>query len=246
MRIPRIYLSIDLTSDIEIELEDRARQHIVQVLRLKTGAALIVFDGHGSEYEARLIQAEKRKAIIQTGQKHTPNCESPLFIHLGLGISKGERMDYAIQKSVELGANEITPLFTDHCTVQLDQKRRQKRQDHWQGIIQSACEQCGRTILPVLNPAQNYEQWITLNTEGSLALILDPASSYSLNSIEVKPEKVHLLIGPEGGFSMKELKQAGQHAYHGLRLGPRVLRTETAVVAGLSALQTIWGDLNQN
>lgn len=244
MRIPRIYIPSELNSHTEIELTDRARQHVIQVLRLKTGAALMVFNGNGHEYHAKLILAEKRRAIIKTTEQQTPHCESPLAIHLGLGISKGERMDYAIQKAVELGVKEITPLFTAHCVVQLDQKRTQKRLLHWQGVIQSACEQCGRTRLPQLNAPQSFSQWLEMDISHSTALILEPSASRQLQDHTNTPSCVHLLIGPEGGFNAEEIQAAEQSGYKSLRLGPRILRTETAVVAGLSALQTRWGDLN--
>ena len=244
MRIPRIYLPVDLTSDTEVELDDRAYQHVVQVLRLKQDAALMLFNGKDGEYEATLITAEKRHAVVLIGKYSNPLSESPLAIHLGLGISKGERMDFAIQKAVELGITDITPLFTERSVVQLDDKRQEKRLKHWQGIIQSACEQCGRTVLPELHAMPDYNDWVKHIDADSTKLILDPYSTKKLTNISPAPTRIRLAIGAEGGFSGKEIKSALDNGYLGLNLGPRILRTETAVIAGLAALQTVWGDLN--
>ena len=243
--MPRIYLPINLSTGTEVELDDRARQHIIQVLRLKQGAALVLFNGQGGEYQAQLLKAEKRHAVVLVGEHHSPQCESPIRIHLGLGISKGERMDFAIQKAVELGVNEITPLFTERSVVQLDDKRKQKRLHHWQGIIQSACEQCGRTQLPELHTMSNFYDWVKILDTDSTKLILDPYTTTHLSDIKPTPPNVRLAIGAEGGFNNEEINTALENAFQGLNLGPRILRTETAVVAGLAAIQTVWGDLDK-
>ena len=245
MRVPRIYLPTDLSSNTEVELDDRARQHIIQVLRLKQGADLVLFNGQGGEYQSQLLKAEKRHALVLVGEHHSPQCESPIRIHLGLGISKGERMDFAIQKAVELGVNKITPLFTERCVVQLDDKRQEKRLQHWQGIIQSACEQCGRTTLPELHPMLNFYNWLKSVETNSTKLILNPYTTIKLADIKPMPTNIRLAIGAEGGFSDKEIESALENSYLSLNLGPRILRTETAVVAGLAAIQTVWGDLDK-
>lgn len=244
MRVPRIYIPTDLTSNTEVELDDNARQHAIQVLRLKQGSAIVLFNGQGGEYEASLTKVEKRHATVLVGKYSTPQCESPLKVHLGLGISKGERMDFAIQKAVELGITEITPLFTERSVVQLDDKRQEKRLHHWQGIIQSACEQCGRTLLPGLHAMSNFYNWVRIVDADSTKLILNPYTTTHLSDIKPTPTNVRLAIGAEGGFSNKEIEMALENSFLGLNLGPRILRTETAVVAGLTALQTVWGDLN--
>jgi 16S rRNA (uracil1498-N3)-methyltransferase len=163
-----------------------------------------------------------------------------LNIHLGLGISKGDRMDYAIQKAVELGVNEITPVITERTIVRLDEKRQSKKLEHWQGIIISACEQCGRSVLPVLNPVSRIDTW--LQHSSACKLIFDPFSSQSLSGLEQQTH-ASILIGPEGGLSEEELTKSIAQDFTPVRLGPRVLRTETAVVAACSALQILWGDL---
>ena len=155
MRIPRIYLPQPLIAGNEVELDANALRHVVQVLRLKAGHPLILFNGDGGEYTAELTQVEKRRATARINEFQNVSRESTLFSNLGLGISKGERMDFALQKAVELGVNEITPLFTEHCVVQLDDKRVLKKQDHWQAVIISACEQSGRNTLPILNTPQS-------------------------------------------------------------------------------------------
>lgn len=243
MRISRLYLPIPLSSNTDVELDERARQYVIQVLRLKSGAPLIIFNGEGNEYAARLGLAEKRRATVLLGEKHCPERESSLAIHLGLGISKGERMDYAIQKAVELGVTEITPLFSQHCVVKLDEKRIQNRLRHWQGVIISACEQCGRNRLPQLHTPQSFDLWIEMDSNG-IDLILAPQANQTLAQIQPAPQQLRLAIGPEGGFSDNEITAAMSARFIAIGLGPRILRTETAVVAGLSALQTLWGDLN--
>jgi len=243
MRISRIYLPTPLASNTEIELDDRARQYVLQVLRLKSGTPLIIFNGEGSEYAATLGAAEKRRASVILGECHSPERESPLAVHLGLGISKGERMDYAIQKAVELGVTEITPLFTQHCVIKLDEKRIQNRLRHWQAVIISAAEQCGRNQLAILHSPTDFLRWIEIDHTG-VNLILAPQASQALTQIQPAPQQLRLAIGPEGGFAEEEIKQACSQNFTAIALGPRILRTETAVVAGLSALQTLWGDLN--
>jgi len=243
MRISRLYLPIPLSSNTEVELDDRARQYVLQVLRLKSGTPLIIFNGDGREHAATLGVVEKRRATVLLGDSRRPQRESPLAIHLGLGISKGERMDYAIQKAVELGAMEITPLFSQHCVVKLDEKRIQNRLRHWQAIIISASEQCGRNQLAIVHTPIDFLRWIEIDNSG-IDLILAPQASQVLTQIQPAPQQLRLTIGPEGGFSEEEIKQAYSRNFTAIALGPRILRTETAVVAGLSALQTLWGDLN--
>lgn len=243
MRISRLYLPIPLSNDIEVELDDRARQYVLQVLRLKSGTPLVIFNGDGAEYAAILGVTEKRRATVFLGDNRYPERESPLNIHLGLAISKGERMDYAIQKSVELGVTEITPLFSQHCVVKLDEKRIKNRLRHWQAVIISASEQCGRNRLADLHTPIDFSHWIKLECRGE-NLILAPQAQHVLSQLQSAPQQLRLAIGPEGGFSDMEIEMAITDGFTAIGLGPRILRTETAVVAGLSALQTLWGDLN--
>ena len=242
MRIPRVYLPVPLARDAELELDERARHYVLQVLRLRAGAPLIIFNGEGAEHAARLATAEKRRATVQLEEAREPARESCLRIHLGLGISRGERMDYAIQKAVELGVAEITPLLSRRCVVRLDARRSARRREHWQGIVIGACEQCGRNRLPELHPPRAFDEWVQ-SPESGQALILDPRASRTLPAIRPAPTRLRLAIGPEGGFADEEIGMARAGGFSAVRFGPRILRTETAVVASLAAAQTLWGDL---
>lgn len=242
MRIPRIYLPTELSPGKIIELSEYAFQHAIKVLRLKQESALVLFDGKGNEYNAKIEVINKKNAFVQIGNKTLNNTESHLSIHLGLGISKGERMDYAIQKAVELGVTEITPLFTNHCVVNLDEKRSQKRTEHWRGVVTSACEQCGRSLLPALHDAMQLTTWA--ENQNTLCLVLDPQATVSLKSFNPENNKINILIGPEGGLSADEITElTAKNNFHSIRFGPRILRTETAAVSAITAIQMLWGDL---
>lgn len=243
MRNPRIYQPIQTTPGETIKLDGDAVRHLIQVLRLRQGDRFCLFNGRGKAWQATLDSIDKRQVSACIQEEVSQDTESPLATQLGLGISKGERMDYAIQKAVELGVNEITPLFTRYSMVKLDEKRKDKRQQHWQGIIISACEQCGRNQLPVLHEPVDVQTWLD-NIDTEQKLLLDPLAKQHLKDITQKPGSTSLLIGPEGGLSDEELDTARQSGFTGIQLGPRVLRTETAVVAALTAIQVIWGDLN--
>lgn len=243
MRVPRIHTPAALNSGDTIELDENAFNHAVRVLRLKPGDALILFNGSGGEFEAELVEVQKKRASTLIGQFNNKEYESPLPIILGQCISRGEKMDYTIQKAVELGVSEIVPLFSERCGVKLNQARMEKRLRHWQSVIISACEQCGRNRIPVLHEALTLQQW-QQQLDASLKLVLDPTASNSFSTF-TKPETgVALLIGPEGGLTDSEINNAIQHGFTGIRLGPRILRTETAGLAVISTMQHLWGDLH--
>ncbi len=242
MRIPRIYLPLQLKTNHSIELNDYAFQHMIKVLRMKKGSKLFVFDGIGSEYSATLQQVNKKNAFIEVESFIDNNIESNLKIHLGLGISKGERMDFAIQKAVELGVTEITPLFTDFCVVNLNEKRIQKRLQHWQGIIISACEQSGRSVLPIINTTTTLIKWA--ESINKTCLVFDPLATTSLKQVKPESDYINLVIGPEGGLSPKEILELNKKEnFHTVKFGSRILRTETAAVSAITAIQLLWGDL---
>lgn len=243
MRIPRIHLPQTLAPGTRLALNEAASGHVLRVLRLKPGAALVVFNGAGGEYEATLTAVENRAAVITLGGFRDPRRESPLSLTLAQGISRGERMDFTLQKSVELGVARIAPLETAFSQVRLDGARLERRCQHWQGVIASAVEQCGRTLLPELSPVMALTDWLAAGSGGGLCLVLDPAGDVTPSELSAPAGRVTLLAGPEGGLSDLELAQARQAGYLGLRLGPRILRTETAGIAALAALQTLWGDL---
>lgn len=241
----RVWLDAPLESGAGIELPEGPFRHLVQVLRMQAGDRVTVFNGQGGEYEAVLEAVAKRSATLRIGAFHDVNRESPLALTLVQGISKGERMDWTIQKAVELGVSAIVPVLTERCNVNLDRERQNKKLDHWRGIIVSACEQSGRTRLPVLEPIRKFADWLAQPHAGT-RLVLDPTASTALGRVENLRGATTLLVGPEGGFSEMEIRIATQAGFAGVRLGPRVLRTETAGVAALAVLQSLGGDLGSD
>lgn len=242
MRIPRIFHPDPLIVDNEVQLSSDATNHIVNVLRLKPGHPLVLFHGDDSEYSAELIVSEKRRAIALVDAKLSISVESSLSIHLGQGVSRGDRMDLVMQKAVELGVTEITPLITERCGVKLSKERWEKKHSQWQKIITGACEQCGRNRIPILHPPAELSEWTSESTN-QLRLTLHPKAEKSIRHLQVPPKGVRLLIGPEGGFSDQEVYLTEETGFQTVQLGPRVLRTETAALAAISVLQALHGDL---
>lgn len=241
MRVPRIYTDQPLEMNLDIALGDEASRHIIQVLRLRSGAELLLFNGDGYNYSAQLVSATKKQAQAKVLSRSQPETVSGLYIHLCIAISKGERMDFAIQKSVELGVNEITPLFSQRCVINLQGERLKKREQHWSKVIVSACEQSGRCRIPLLNNAVEIDRWLDRPLQGA-GLILDPKSETGISGIEKPADKITILIGPEGGLSEAEIASAKDRGFRGISLGPRILRTETAPLAAIASMQTLWGD----
>ncbi len=200
-----------------------------------------LFDGRGAEYSAVLTLVSKSSVSVLVGEASPCNTESPLAIHFGLAISRGERMDFAIQKSVELGVASITPVLTERCVVRLDPHRSKQKHSHWQRIATNASEQSGRARVPEIREPAALTSWLT-NCQ-DLKIYLDPSSSRTLHSLESAPRGVTLLSGPEGGFTERERELAVNAGFIGVRLGPRILRTETAALAGITLIQALWGDL---
>ncbi|MEZ5584562.1 MAG: 16S rRNA (uracil(1498)-N(3))-methyltransferase [Candidatus Competibacteraceae bacterium] len=244
MRIPRLYLPIPLSSGASVTLTDAAHHYIVRVLRLKPGMPCVFFNGQGGEFQAQLETVERRQATARIGPFSPREAESPLDVLLAQGISKGAAMDYALQKAVELGVNAIQPLLVERSVVTVSDARLTRRMEHWQGIIASACEQCGRNRLPQLLDISPLDAWLRNQRDTGLCLILNPAAQQAgLRHIPPPSSVVTLLVGPEGGLSPTEIAAARATGFVSIRLGPRVLRTETAGVAALTALQVLWGDL---
>lgn len=243
MRLTRIFVDQHLPLDAEVALDERAAHHVARVLRMQVGAELHLFDGRGVEVRARLTRADKRQVCAHIEAALEGDRESPLHICLGQGISKGERMDFTLQKSVELGVQRIVPLWTQFSQVRLDEKRLGKRMAHWRGVIVSACEQCGRSRLPELLTPITVAQWLQSVPAQDVGLLLDPGQGNSLRGLDQPSGGVQVLIGPEGGLSEMERDQAMAAGFTGIALGPRILRTETAALTVLAALQTLWGDL---
>lgn len=242
MRNPRIYIDQALTVDTTIQLSDDAFGHVVRVLRLNDGDAITLFNGDGNDYTATLTDVAKKKAFAQVLSSQAIDNESPLNLHLGQGISRGDRMDFTLQKSVELGVNTITPLFTERCGVKLSGERLAKKVEQWQKIVVSACEQSGRATVPVVKEPMYLNDWLTEQTE-ALKLNLHPRAEHSIMTLPIETARVRLLIGPEGGLSDEEIEVASDAGYTEVLMGPRVLRTETAALTAITALQCRFGDL---
>ena len=238
MSLPRFFVAAPLALGLH-DLPEAQAHYLSRVLRLNVGAKVQLFDGSGQEYRGELTGVTKKTVQVSLQECLEGLPESSLPIHLGQGLSRGERMDWAIQKATELGVAEITPLFTERCEVRLNDERAQKRLEHWQHIAISACEQCGRSKVPVIHPPQSLKDWQT-RVEADLKLLLHPVAQ-SLTE-HAMPSSLAFLIGPEGGLTEDEVAHASQSGFQPARLGPRVLRTETAPVVALSVAQQLWGD----
>ncbi len=241
----RVFQAIPLQKGEEVTLTLAASHHIARVLRARTGDQLTLFNGQGGEYLATIIKVDKKQVTVQLIAYLPKETESPIAISLAQGISRGEKMDYIIQKSVELGVKTLVPIVAERTQVRLNAERSQKRMQHWQSIIESACEQCGRNQLPVLAPPIASYQWLQSGSSiGSLRLVLSPYAKQTLRTLALPSNaQVSVLIGPEGGLSEQEIALANQQGFISLSLGPRILRTETAAIAAISAIQTHFGDM---
>lgn len=210
---------------------------------MNSGAQLILFDGSNHIFEATIETVGKKQIDVSIRQQQLDDRESHLPIHLGQVISRGDRMEFTIQKSVELGVTTITPLWSERCGVKLDEERQDKKLQQWQKIAIAACEQCGRNVVPEIRPIMKLTDWCK-EQDGMLKLNLHPRASYTLKSLPALPaEGVRLLIGSEGGLSAEEIAMTEQQGFTEVLLGKRVLRTETASLAVITALQTLYGDL---
>jgi 16S rRNA (uracil1498-N3)-methyltransferase len=244
MSNPRIYQASIFTLHDSVKLSDDAFGHLIRVLRLKEGDQVVLFNGEEAfQYQAKLIDVSKKQAYAEILTKEIVDNESPLNIHLGQGISRGDRMDFTLQKSVELGVNTITPLFTERCGVKLNAERLEKKLQQWQKIVISACEQSGRASVPVVTQPMLLADWLKQQTS-ALKINLHPKAEHSIMSLPMENTRIRLLIGPEGGLSDEEISQANDNDFVDVLLGPRVLRTETAALTAITALQCRFGDLH--
>lgn len=214
----------------------------MHVLRLTPGDAVTLFDGCGTVHEAVISRCARGKVSVQVRGSHSEDRESPLRITLAQAVSSGERMDYTIQKAVELGVGAIQPLMSERCVVRLSGERAQKRVAHWQAVVISACEQCGRNQVPQVAPVLSLRQWLESAADMGMKLLLDPATGIRLKQLAQPAGVVTVLAGPEGGLNAAEIDDVLRAGFSALCLGPRVLRTETAAVALLAAMQALWGD----
>nr|WP_297397597.1 16S rRNA (uracil(1498)-N(3))-methyltransferase [uncultured Marinobacter sp.] len=241
MRIPRIYTDSALREGATAELDENAALHVGRVLRMQPGQELRLFNGDGNDYPATITSANKKNVEVQVGTPDANPTESPLDIILGQALSKGDRMDYAVQKAVEMGVTRIVPLTTERCDVKLKGDREDKRLRHWQSVAISAAEQCGRARVPDILPVMTVTEWLEHTRDCEVRLVLHHRTEQSLDAL-TKPTRVALMIGPEGGLSADEISQAESEGFLPVALGPRVLRTETAPVAAMALCQYLWGD----
>jgi 16S rRNA (uracil1498-N3)-methyltransferase len=243
MRLNRIHTPGTLVTGNEIALPPAGAYHIVRVLRMREGAPLAVFDGEGHEFRAEIVRVDDESVFVRIGAIVPVTTESPLRITLIQGVSRGERMDWTLQKATELGVAAIAPVLTSRSVVRLDEKQAVKKQQHWLGIVSGACEQCGRARIPQVQQPTALRSYLANVRKEGLRLVLSPSAPGSLAGLTSLPSKVELLIGPEGGLDDEELTSAQKSGFMPVRLGPRVLRTETAGVVALTVLQALWGDL---
>ncbi|MGH8025230.1 MAG: 16S rRNA (uracil(1498)-N(3))-methyltransferase [Pseudoxanthomonas sp.] len=242
MRLTRCHVDAPLAVDASIALPESAAAHLVRVLRLREGDECVLFNGDGNDYGARLSSVGKRETIVEIRSRHSVDNESPLRITLMQGIARGEKMDLILQKATELGVAAIVPVLAERTEVKLDAERTQKRMAHWRSVIVSACEQSGRAAIPQLAAPATLADAAEAIAD-ALKLTLDPVGEHTLASLTAPASSATLAIGPEGGWSPRDRDTLRTAGFSGLRLGPRVLRTETAGLAAIAALQSKLGDL---
>lgn len=239
----RLHIPGTYSARSTLEIDSDKAHYLTRVLRLRVGDNLLVFDGEGSEFTATIRDMSKSGATLRIEEETVSETETALRVHLVQGISRGERMDFVVQKATELGVKRITPVLTEYGVVKLDAMRAEKRRHHWQKVAASACEQSGRVRLPLIDTPLPLKSWFG-NKPGQVdaELVLKPGAMTPLTRIDTPETKVCVLIGPEGGFSDIEFEDAEVAGFRSVSLGPRVLRTETAAIATLAVLQSLWGD----
>jgi 16S rRNA (uracil1498-N3)-methyltransferase len=243
MHVPRIYLPLTLAEGEVLGLDEQSAHHVTHVLRLRPGASVKVFDGQGNEHEAMIREVRRTQVTVEIGKAAVSIPEPGFTITLAQGIPRGDRMDLILQKAVELGVTTVQPLWTERSQSRPSGERLEKRKRHWQGVVISACEQCGRATLPTLETPVEYQDWLTGAHRHGGRLLLDPEARQSLGDMQPPGDSILLLVGPEGGISTGETTLAMEAGFIPVRLGPRILRTETAALAMLAGLQALWGDL---
>ena len=248
MSLHRFHCPIPLSSDLRLDLPENAARHACRVLRLRAGDDLVLFDGSGGEYACRIDAVGRDRVSVDVLEWTSLERESPLSLHLIQALQAGDKMDMTVQKAVELGVSQIVPLISRRSVVRLEDGRAERRVKHWRSVVSSACEQCGRNRLPDVLALKTLDQWLAEPAPAKvLRLILDPASTQALNDIDRPPpgSAVDILIGPEGDLTPEELQAAKLAGFVSIRLGPRILRTETAGLAAMAAIQCLWGDFRE-
>ena len=239
--MPRFYVDFALSPDSVVELPDNVVRHL-NVLRVKNTEEIVLFNGNGKAYPALPEVLEKRRASVRILREEATDNESPLNITLVQAVSTAERMDFTLQKSVELGVAEIRPVISERCVVRLSGERAEKRVARWQEIVVSACEQSGRNIVPKVLPLTTYAQALQQLPQETSKLLMSLNRAQKLSDVQPQSGKVVFMVGPEGGWTEKEEQQAFDAGFQSVTLGKRVLRTETASLAAIAAMQTLWGD----
>ena len=243
MRLTRCYVEHALHTGSELDLPENAANHLIRVLRLREGDPCVLFNGDGHDYQALVVSAGKRDARVRIESSQKLENESPLSITLVQGIARGEKMDLILQKATELGVAAVIPVEAERTEVKLDAARAAKRIQHWHSVMVSACEQSGRAVVPSLAPPTALAKLQPLLAEDALRLTLDPQGQHGLRGLSLDSRSLVLAIGPEGGWSPRDRQVLEGFGFQGLRLGPRILRTETAGLAAIAALQAQLGDL---
>lgn len=241
MAIPRFYCPIPLHPGRIAILPETVSRHALSALRLRAGDNVVLFNGDGDEYPG-ILEATGRDAKVMVHSRHSVRRESPLRVVLAQGVSSGERMDFTLQKAVELGVDAIQPLMMRRTVVRLEEEKRRRRRLHWQGVVMSACEQCGRAVLPEVEEICAFGDWLNGLAAPATTFLLDPLGALRLRDLPAPRGPITLLAGPEGGLDPAEREAALAAGCLALRLGPRILRTETAALAALAAMQSVWGD----
>lgn len=239
MRVTRTFVDLPLQAGVSVQLPDDAIAHLGRVLRLRPGDTCVLFNGDGNDYTATLAEIGKKAgtAVIESAQVRTN--ESPLRITLIQGIARGDKMDWILQKATELGVAQIVPVHSQRGEVKLDGERARKRHEHWRQVVISACEQSGRATVPTVAPPCDL---VSMPIDAPVRLLLEPTAGTDLRTLKLQDAAVAIAIGPEGGWSERDLSQLEAAGFSGLRLGPRILRTETAGIAAIAALQAHFGD----
>lgn len=243
MRLTRVHVDSTLATDADVLLPDAAAYHVARVLRLREGALLVAFDGSGSEFRCEVLEVKGDAVRVRVGAQTAGIPESPLRITLVQAVSRSERMDWTLQKATELGVRTIVPVLSARSVVRLDERQAAKKVRHWQAIVAGACEQCGRSVVPEVRAPLELSRYLDSSTRDGQRFVLSPTGPASLAGTTSVGTRVELLIGPEGGLDDAELERAAARGFTPVRLGPRVLRTETAGIVALTVLQALWGDL---
>ena len=242
MRCHRVFVDLQINSEQLMQLPEPQSHYLGKVLRVQPGQWIQIFNGTGGCYEAEITSVQKRSVSVVPRQFIPDGPDTSIRINLAQGISRGRHMDYTIQKAVELGVNRIIPLITGFSNVHLSAERSESRLSHWRGVVIAACEQSGRNIIPELMAPLSFDDWLA-NMSGAPVILLHPDAAGSLSAITPQPAELTIVSGPEGGFSEDEVAMAKQKGCVAVKLGPRILRTETAAIAAISACQTLWGDM---